>query len=107
MTETRGEEEFITHLASEDHEAPDGSPGRVLTEARMLERLRAEVAAAGFQKDWAEAHRISPQLLCDTLQEKRAIRGLVASAMGYRMIIRFEPDDEGMTIRFEPGDKEK
>jgi hypothetical protein len=85
---------FIPSPSSEAHEASDGSPGSILTETQMLERLRAEVAATGFQKDWAEAHRISPQLLCDTLQEKRPIRSLVASVMGYRMIIRFEPYDE-------------
>jgi hypothetical protein len=76
----------------DDPQIPDESG--LLTDAQMRERLLAEVDAAGTQKTWAAAHGVSQQMLCDVLQGKRNIRGLIAASLGYQMVIRFKPIED-------------
>lgn len=93
MVEKRWEEEFIAPSANGLHEAPEGVLGP-LTEDQLLAKFRAEVDACEFQKDWADAHGVSRQLVSEVMQGRARVRGLIAAALGYRMVARFEPIED-------------
>lgn len=89
MVEKRWEEEFA------GDNPPEADYSGLLTEEQMLAKFRAEVEACEHQSDWADAHGVSRQMVCEVLLGNRNVRGLLAAAMGYRMVIRFEPIDGG------------
>lgn len=55
----------------------------------MME-MRAGIAAAGSQRQWALANGLSPQYVCDLLSGRREMTDRVLARLGLRRIVRYE-----------------
>lgn len=62
----------------------------------MLKTLKAAVAEAGGQKQWALKHGVSVQYVNDCLHERRQIGAAISMPLGYRPVTVY------MTVRERP-----
>lgn len=57
--------------------------------------LRRSVAAAGGQRSWAHANKISPSFLNDVLNSRRDVSPTILAALGLRRVTYFERVSRG------------
>ena len=62
-----------------------------ISDAELLDRLRAAGAARGGSAALARRLGFTPQFISDVINGRRTISPRLALAMGYRQVVEFEP----------------
>lgn len=62
-----------------------------MTLDELIDRLRDACADAGSQKEWATAHGVSPQYVCDVLSKRSDPGPAICGALGVDRHVIYEP----------------
>lgn len=61
----------------------------MLNEQDMMERLRAAIQAAGSQKAFADAHKVSQQYVSDVLNGRRGVGKKILDALALEQVVSY------------------